>query len=119
MNERFILEDEGKIKIYCAPHNEFINTDAQILIIGITLGWTQTQIAFKTAYSIDFHILVVLMDIERKCLKTIRRIIYMKDMIENLNATTIFIILFFLLVFFLSIHVFLIYFRHTNWKKRA
>jgi len=49
LNEKFILEDEGKIKIYYAPHNEFINTKAQILIIGITPGWTQTQIAFKTA----------------------------------------------------------------------
>ena len=50
LNERFILEDEGKIKIYCAPHNEFINTDVQILIIEITPGWIQTQIAFKIAY---------------------------------------------------------------------
>ncbi len=49
LNEKYILEDEGKLKIYYAPHNEFINTEAQILIIGITPGWTQTQIAFKTA----------------------------------------------------------------------
>ena len=49
LNEDFILEDEGKIKIFYAPHNEFINTKAQIIIIGITPGWTQTQIAFKTA----------------------------------------------------------------------
>ncbi len=49
LNEDFILEDEGKIKIFYAPHNEFINRKAQILIIGITPGWTQTQIAFKTA----------------------------------------------------------------------
>jgi len=49
LNEKFIIEDGGKIKIYYAPHNEFINTKAQILIIGITPGWTQTQIAFKTA----------------------------------------------------------------------
>lgn len=32
LNEKFILEDEGKIKIYYAPHNEFINTKAQILM---------------------------------------------------------------------------------------
>ena len=49
LNEKFILEDQSKIKIYYAPHNEFINKEAQILIIGITPGWTQTQIAFKTA----------------------------------------------------------------------
>ena len=95
LNERFILEDEGKIKIYCAYHNEFINTDVQIFLL----------------------LFCIKLNITKR--KTIRRIIYMKDMIENLNATTIFIILFFLLVFFLGIHVFLIYFRHTNWKKRA
>ena len=34
LNEEFILEDEGKIKIFYAPHNEFINTKAQNYFIN-------------------------------------------------------------------------------------
>ena len=49
LNRKFLLEDDTNIKIYYAPHNEFINKQAKILIVGITPGWTQTQIAYKTA----------------------------------------------------------------------
>ena len=49
LNEKFILEHSQNIKIYYAPHNELINKKAKILIVGITPGWTQTQIAYKTA----------------------------------------------------------------------
>lgn len=49
LNEKFILEHSQNIKIYYAPHNEFINKKAKILVVGITPGWTQTQIAYKTA----------------------------------------------------------------------
>ena len=37
------------MKIYYAPHNEIINNKAKVFIVGITPGWTQTSIAYKTA----------------------------------------------------------------------
>ena len=37
------------MKIYYAPHNETINTKAKVFIVGITPGWRQTSIAYKTA----------------------------------------------------------------------
>lgn len=49
LNKKFLLEKDEKINIYYAPHNEFVNKNAKIFVIGITPGWTQTQIAFKTA----------------------------------------------------------------------
>ena len=35
LNRKFLLEDDTNIKIYYAPHNEFINKQAKILIVGI------------------------------------------------------------------------------------
>ena len=49
LNEKFMLESKNNIKIYYAPHNEIINEKAKILVVGITPGWTQTCIAYKTA----------------------------------------------------------------------
>ena len=49
LNKKFLLEKDEIINIYYAPHNEFVNKKAKIFVIGITPGWTQTQIAFKTA----------------------------------------------------------------------
>lgn len=45
----FLLYNDDRMKIYYAPHNEIINLDAKIFIIGITPGWTQTAIAYETA----------------------------------------------------------------------
>lgn len=47
--EKFELYNNGNMKIYYAPHNEIINDKAKIFIVGITPGWTQTNIAYKTA----------------------------------------------------------------------
>lgn len=49
LNEKFELYNKKNMKIYYAPHNETINTKAKIFIVGITPGWTQTSIAYKTA----------------------------------------------------------------------
>lgn len=49
LSNKFLLEKENNMEIYYAPHNEIINKNAKIFIIGITPGWTQTQIAYKTA----------------------------------------------------------------------
>lgn len=45
----FLLYKEKNMEIYYAPHNETINKGAKVLIVGITPGWTQTSIAYKTA----------------------------------------------------------------------
>lgn len=47
--KEFELYSENNIKIYYAPHNEIINEEAKIFIVGITPGWTQTSIAYETA----------------------------------------------------------------------
>ena len=51
LNEKFELYNKDNMKIYYAPHNETINNKARIFIVGITPGWTQTSIAYKTAYN--------------------------------------------------------------------
>lgn len=49
LNKKFELYSNKNLKIYYAPHNEIINKEAKIFIVGITPGWTQTSIAYKTA----------------------------------------------------------------------
>lgn len=49
LNEKFEMYSEKNMKIYYAPHNETVNEKAKVFIVGITPGWTQTQIAYKTA----------------------------------------------------------------------
>lgn len=51
LNNDFFLEYENKLKVYYAPHNEYVNKKAKILIVGICPGWTQTVIAFKSVKS--------------------------------------------------------------------
>lgn len=50
LKEEFELYTHNNMKIYYAPHNEIINNKAKIFIVGITPGWTQTSIAYKTAH---------------------------------------------------------------------
>lgn len=49
LNKKFELYNKSNMKIFYAPHNEIVNTQAKIFIVGITPGWTQTSIAYKTA----------------------------------------------------------------------
>ena len=51
LNKNFELYNKENMKIFYAPHNEIINKDAKIFIVGITPGWTQTSIAYKTAHN--------------------------------------------------------------------
>lgn len=51
LNEKFKLYKEDNMTIYYAPHNETINNNAKIFIVGIIPGWTQTSIAYKTAHN--------------------------------------------------------------------
>ena len=50
LNKEFELWKENNMEIYYAPHNEIVNKNAKIFIVGITPGWTQTSIAYKTAH---------------------------------------------------------------------
>lgn len=50
LSEKFLLFNKNNMEIYYAPHNEIINDKAKIFIVGITPGWTQTSIAYKTAH---------------------------------------------------------------------
>ncbi len=50
LNKKFELFRKNNMQIYYAPHNEIVNEKAKIFIVGITPGWTQTSIAYKTAH---------------------------------------------------------------------
>lgn len=45
----FLMRQEGDVEIYYAPHNEVVNTEAQLVIVGITPGWTQMKLAYQAA----------------------------------------------------------------------
>lgn len=46
LHENFRLGTEGLLEMYFAPHNEIVNEQARIVIVGITPGWTQMKTAF-------------------------------------------------------------------------
>lgn len=50
LSKKFELFRKNNMEIYYAPHNEIVNCNAKIFIVGITPGWTQTSIAYKTAH---------------------------------------------------------------------
>lgn len=43
----FLVKKDGELEMYYAPHNEYINKQAEIVIIGITPGWSQMKAAFE------------------------------------------------------------------------
>ena len=45
----FKLDSEQNLEIYYAPHNETVNSQAKIVIVGITPGWNQMNRAYHTA----------------------------------------------------------------------
>jgi hypothetical protein len=45
----FLMERIGKLEMYYAPHNEYINPSAKVVIIGLTPGLTQMRIAMQEA----------------------------------------------------------------------
>jgi len=49
LNDTFLLAKEGNLAMYYAPHNEYVNTEAKVVIIGITPGWRQMKAAFEAA----------------------------------------------------------------------
>jgi hypothetical protein len=45
----FLMERIGKLEMYYAPHNEYTNPTAKVVIIGLTPGWTQMRMAIQEA----------------------------------------------------------------------
>jgi hypothetical protein len=49
LTDKFLLYKEDKLEMYYAPHNEYIPSQARIVLIGITPGWAEMELAFRTA----------------------------------------------------------------------
>ena len=49
LTSQFLIQKEGALEMYYAPHNELINERAKVAIVGITPGWTQMEIAYREA----------------------------------------------------------------------
>ncbi|MGF2614790.1 hypothetical protein ACQUWN_04170 [Rossellomorea aquimaris] len=47
LTREFLIEKSGNIEMYYAPHNEYINREAKIVLAGITPGWTQMISAYE------------------------------------------------------------------------
>lgn len=45
----FLMVRDGKLETYYAPHNEYANRSAKVIILGITPGWNQMKIAMQEA----------------------------------------------------------------------
>jgi len=43
----FRLDTDGPLAVYYAPMGGAVNRKARVLLVGLTPGWTQTQIAFQ------------------------------------------------------------------------
>ncbi|MCG8350778.1 MAG: hypothetical protein MI924_23655, partial [Chloroflexales bacterium] len=48
LGAQFLLHREGPLEIYYAPL-DYVNSDAQVMLIGITPGWQQIEIAYRAA----------------------------------------------------------------------
>lgn len=49
LTDDFLIERDGNIEVYYAPHNEYLNSKAKVFIIGITPGFQQMSTAISTA----------------------------------------------------------------------
>ncbi|MGG4217928.1 hypothetical protein ABEW32_06835 [Paenibacillus jamilae] len=49
MIKDFKLKSSENVEIFYSPHNEYINSSAKVVLVGITPGWQQMEIAFRTA----------------------------------------------------------------------
>src|SRR5699024_5197643 len=45
--DSFLITKEANIQMYYAPHNEYVNKKAKVIIVGITPGWQQMKNAFR------------------------------------------------------------------------
>jgi hypothetical protein len=51
LHSSFLVGKENNVEIYYAPHNEYINREAKIVIVGITPGFQQMKMAYETLRS--------------------------------------------------------------------
>ncbi|PLS18322.1 hypothetical protein CVD28_08155 [Bacillus sp. M6-12] len=51
LTEEFLMEKNADLEMFFTPHNEYINREARIVVVGITPGWTQMKAAFEQAVS--------------------------------------------------------------------
>lgn len=47
--DELLIDKDGKIEIYYAPHNEYVNPKAKVFIVGITPGFQQMEAAIVEA----------------------------------------------------------------------
>lgn len=66
LNDNFLLAEHKNLKVFYAPHNEYHNKKAKIVIVGICPGWTQTEIAFRYAKK-DLNDKVITSEILKHC----------------------------------------------------
>ncbi|MBY3618943.1 hypothetical protein HGO21_05235 [Acinetobacter sp. CUI P1] len=45
--DKLLMKRSGKLEMYYAPHNEYLNPTAKVIIIGLTPGFTQMRIAIQ------------------------------------------------------------------------
>ena len=48
LRSSFLLGTDGPLRVYYAPIGDAVNRDAEIVLVGITPGWTQTKQAYET-----------------------------------------------------------------------
>lgn len=54
LTDTFLIARENDLSMYYSPHNEFINDQAKLIIVGITPGWHQMKVAFdQVKYCLD------------------------------------------------------------------
>ncbi|HZP32883.1 MAG TPA: uracil-DNA glycosylase family protein [Candidatus Acidoferrales bacterium] len=51
LNDEFLISAHDELEIYYAPF-DFVNVRAKVVIVGITPGWTQMEIAFRHASAV-------------------------------------------------------------------
>ncbi|KAA0546090.1 hypothetical protein FZW96_17400 [Bacillus sp. BGMRC 2118] len=66
----FLMKENNKLKMYYSPHNEYVNVEAKVVIVGITPGWFQMEKAVrlsKTYIENEMPIQEILRLVKREC----------------------------------------------------
>ncbi|MFD2615339.1 hypothetical protein [Paenibacillus gansuensis] len=49
LKEPILLDKDGDLEVYYAPHNDYLQPKAKLMIVGITPGWNQMKVSWETA----------------------------------------------------------------------
>ncbi|TYR80682.1 hypothetical protein FZC66_09940 [Priestia megaterium] len=49
LTDELLVDYYEDIKLYYSPHNEYVNSAAAVVIVGITPGWSQMEYAIRNA----------------------------------------------------------------------